>query len=207
MTFRQIDPFYVIDLSNPSQPRVAGELKIPGYSSYLHMYDENHVIGLGMENSTVKLSLFDVTNVNSPTEIATYIVQGDYSSSEALYEPKAFLFDKIRELLVMPVSITQYGLIGGGGIVPPSGGKEVGIAPLQGGYWQGAYVFRLTLSGFELQGGVTHQTNTSQQYYGDYNQNLNRALYIGNTLYTISNEKVKLNSLTDLIQIAEINLK
>ena len=206
VTFRQTDPFYVIDLSNPSQPRVAGELKIPGYSSYLHMYDENHVVGLGMENSTVKLSLFDVTNVNSPTEIARYIVQGDYTSSDALYEPKAFMFDKTKELLVIPVSITQYGLIGGGSIVPPSD-KEIGIAPLQGGYWQGAYVFKLTLSGFEIQGGITHQENTSQQYYyGDYNQNVNRALFVGNTLYTISNEKVKLNSLTNLTQIAEINL-
>jgi inhibitor of cysteine peptidase len=207
VTFRQTDPFFVVDLSNPKVPRIAGELKIPGYSSYLHIYDENHVIGLGMENSTVKLSLFDVTNVNSPTEIARYIVQGDYTSSDALYEPKAFLFDKAKELLVIPVSITQYGLIGEGSVVPPTD-KDVAIAPLQGGYWQGAYVFKLTLTGFELKGGITHQEDTNQQnYYGDYNLNVNRALYIDNTLYTVSNGKVKLNTLTDLTQIAEINLK
>ena len=209
VTFRQIDPFFVLDLSNPANPKVAGELKIPGYSSYLHPYDENHVIGLGMENNNVKLSLFDVTNVNAPIEIAKYIVQGDYTSSDALYEPKAFLFDKAKELLVIPVSITQYGVVDGG-VVPPPSGKEVGIAPMQGGYWQGAYVFKLTLaSGFELSGGVTHQeTSTSQDYYwyGDYNLNVNRALYIGNTLYTVSNAKVKLNSLINLTQIAEIKL-
>jgi inhibitor of cysteine peptidase len=207
VTFRQTDPFFVLDLSNPAEPRVAGELKIPGYSSYLHMYDENHVIGLGMENTTVKLSLFDVTNVNNPMEIARYVVQGDYTSSDALYEPKAFLFNGTKELLVIPVSITQYGVIDGGNVAPPSG-KDVGIAPLHGGYWQGAYVFKLTLSGFELQGGITHQETISQQnYYGDYSLNVNRALYIDNTLYTLSNGKVKLNSLTDLTQIAEINLK
>jgi uncharacterized secreted protein with C-terminal beta-propeller domain len=145
--------------------------------------------------------------MNSPTEIARYIVQGDYSSSEALYEPKAFLFDKAKELLVIPLSITQYGLIGGGSVVPPSG-KNVGLAPLQGGYWQGAYVFKLTLAGFELKGGITHEENTNQQnYYGDYNLNVNSALYIDNTLYTVSNGKVKLNSLIDLTQITEINLK
>src|SRR5665647_1100730 len=178
VTFRQTDPFFVIDLSNPVEPKVAGELKIPGYSSYLHMYDENHVIGLGMENYTLKLSLFDVTNVNNPTEIARYIVQGDYTSSDALYEPKAFLFDKTKELLVIPVSITQYGVIDGGNVAPPSG-KDVGVAPLQGGYWQGAYVFKLTLAGFELEGGITHQETTSlQNYYGDYSLNVNRALYI-----------------------------
>ena len=125
VTFRQTDPFFVLDLSNPADPKVAGELKIPGYSSYLHMYDENHVIGLGMENNTVKLSLFDVTNVNNPTEIAKYIVQGDYTSSDALYEPKAFLFDKAKELLVIPVSITQYGVIDGGNGASPSG-KDIG---------------------------------------------------------------------------------
>ena len=114
VTFRQIDPFFVLDMSNPTEPKVAGELKIPGYSSYLHPFDENHVIGLGMEDNAVKLSLFDVTNVNNPTEIAKYTIQGDYTHSEALYDPKAFLFNKEKQLLVIPVSITQYG------IVPPN---------------------------------------------------------------------------------------
>jgi len=209
VTFQQKDPFFVLDLSNPAAPRMAGKLEIPGYSSYLHPYDENHVIGLGMENNTLKLSLFDVANVNAPTEMAKYIVQGDYSSSDALYEPKAFLFDKAKQLLVIPVSITQYGVVGGGipPVAPNPSGKDIGIAPMQGGYWQGAYVFKLTLSGFELVGGITHQENTNQYYYGDYNQNVNRALYIGNTLYTVSNAKVKLNSLDSLALIAEVDLK
>jgi uncharacterized secreted protein with C-terminal beta-propeller domain len=77
----------------------------------------------------------------------------------------------------------------------------------QTGYWEGAYVFRLTVNGFELVGGVTHQENTGQQYYyGDYNRNVNRALYIGNTLYTVSNALVKLNSLDNLAPIAEVKL-
>ena len=211
VTFEQKDPFFVLDMSNPNAPRVAGKLEIPGYSSYLHPYDENHVIGLGMENSTVKLSLFDVTNVNAPTEIAKYIVQGDYTYSQALYDPKAFLFDKARQLLVIPVSKTTYGVVKDVVPVPPadtgSGSTSTSIAP-QGGYWDGAYVFKLTLAGFELRGGVTHQstTTTEQYWYGDYNMMVNRALYIGNTLYTISNAKLKLNSLTDLTQIAEVKL-
>jgi uncharacterized secreted protein with C-terminal beta-propeller domain len=211
VTFQQKDPFFVLDMSNPTAPRMAGKLEIPGYSSYLHPYDENHIIGLGMENSTVKLSLFDVTDVNAPREMAKYIVQGDYSSSQALYEPKAFLFDKAKELLVIPVSITRYGVVNGGGVVPPTSGKDIGTAApdiVQGGYWDGAYVFRVTAaSGFTLRGGITHQNTTTQQYwYGDYNQMVNRALYIDNTLYTVSNAKVKLNSLADLTQIAEVKL-
>jgi uncharacterized secreted protein with C-terminal beta-propeller domain len=118
-----------------------------------------------------------------------------------LQDPKAFLFDKQKELLVIPISITQYG------VIDPSG-KELGMPYMQGGFWQGAYVFRVTLTGgFTLRGGITHQENTtSQQYYGDYNQMVNRALYIDNTLYTVSNAKVKLNSLIDLTQIEEVKL-
>ncbi|MFQ5884634.1 MAG: beta-propeller domain-containing protein, partial [Thermoplasmata archaeon] len=72
VTFKKVDPFFVIDLSNPEAPKVLGELKIPGYSDYLHPYDENHIIGLGKDTHDmgdfawfqgVKLSLFDVTFV------------------------------------------------------------------------------------------------------------------------------------------------
>jgi uncharacterized secreted protein with C-terminal beta-propeller domain len=199
VTFEQKDPFFVLDMSNPTAPRVAGKLEIPGYSSYLHPFDENHVIGLGMENSTVKLSLFDVTNVNAPMEIAKYIVEGDWTYSQALDDPKAFLFDKQKELLVIPISRTNYGVV-------DSTSKD---AYMGGGFWQGAYVFKVTASGFTLRGGITHAENaTSSSYYGiDYGQQVNRALYIGNTLYTVSNSKVQLNNLDTLALIAEVNLR
>ena len=207
VTFEQKDPFFVLDMSNPTDPRVAGELEIPGYSSYLHPYDESNIIGLGIEDNAVKLSLFDVTDISYPTEIAKYTVQGDYSHSDALYDPKAFLFNRAKQLLVIPVSITQYGIVDGD-ISPPIG-DEVSIAPMTGGYWQGAYVFRLSLTGgFELRGGITHHENSSQlYYYGDYNFNVVRALFIGNTLYTVSNAKVQLNSLDNLAFIAQVNLR
>jgi uncharacterized secreted protein with C-terminal beta-propeller domain len=201
VTFRQTDPFFVIDLSNPTDPKVAGELKIPGYSSYLHPYDENHVIGLGKENNTVKLSLFDVTNVNAPTETAKYIVNGDWSDSQALQDPKAFLFDKQKELLVIPMSITKYTYVN-------RTAEELarGELTMQNNWWQGAYVFKLTLtSGFTLRGGIAHHENATS-FHSEYYEMVNRALYIGNTLYTVSNAIVKLNSLTDLAPIAEVIL-
>jgi uncharacterized secreted protein with C-terminal beta-propeller domain len=200
VTFEQKDPFFVLDMSNPEAPRVSGKLEIPGFSSYLHPYDENHVIGLGKENNTVKLSLFDVSNVNAPVEIAKYIVDGDWTDSEALYEPKAFLFDKQKELLVIPVSVTQYGVV-------DSTGRDIYIS---GGFWQGAYVFKVTASSFTWRGGITHAKDTASSlyYYGfDYNQQVNRALYIDGMLYTVSNSKVQLNSLDTLAFIAEVNLR
>lgn len=198
VTFKQIDPFFVIDLSNPTNPKVAGQLKIPGYSSYLHPFDENHVIGLGMENNNVKLSLFDVTNVNSPTEIAKYIVDADYSHSEALYEPKAFLFDKHMELLVIPVSITRYGIVDSTEKTSTSTSEP----SIDGGYWLGAYIFNVNTNGFTLRGEITH-TDTTSSYYDQ----VSRALYIDDTLFTISNTKVKLHGLSDLTQIAEVILR
>jgi inhibitor of cysteine peptidase len=204
VTFRQVDPFFVLDMSNPAEPKVAGELKIPGYSSYLHLYDENHVIGLGKEDNNVKLSLFDVSDVNNPTEIAKYTIEGDYTDSEALYEPKAFLFDKEKELLVIPISQTNYG------VVSPEGDtdSETRDSYLKAGYWQGAYVFNVTTSGFTLRGHITHQDETDPQYYGyNYNKIMHRALYIDNTLYTVSNTKVLLNNLGPLSLITEVNLQ
>ena len=116
VTFKQTDPFFIIDLSNPTSPKVAGQLKIPGYSSFLQPYDENHVIGFGMvgtvtadgETQMLKLALFDVSDINNPTQVATYTVQGNYSSSLALNDPKAILFDLQKQLLVIPVSISNY---------------------------------------------------------------------------------------------------
>jgi uncharacterized secreted protein with C-terminal beta-propeller domain len=214
VTFKQTDPFFVLDLKNPTAPIVAGELKIPGYSSYLHPYDENHIIGIGKENNTVKLSLFDVSDMSNPTEIARYAIgeNADYSDSIALYEPKAFLFDLQKQLLVIPVSITNYGYIPptreptfAENPTTPEQAKDIAgaspSAPAQmGSYWQGAYVFKLSAeNGFTLKGEVSHQSGSTENwgfYFGG--DAITRSLYIDNALYTVSNDMVQLNSLDNL---------
>jgi inhibitor of cysteine peptidase len=209
VTFKQIDPFFVISLSNPVEPKVAGELKIPGYSSYLHPYDENHVIGVGMENNTVKLSLFDVTNVNAPTETAKYKVQASWSDSPIAYDPHAFLFDAQRQLLVIPVSIYNNPIA----VTPMLGASDkVGVSTsVVPSYWQGVFVFGLnTANGFALRGNITQidssQTQNSDYYWIGSNLSINRALCIDNTLYTISNSAVQLNSLDTLALLGKIGL-
>jgi inhibitor of cysteine peptidase len=159
-----------------------------------------------------------VSDVNNPTEVAKYIIDGDYTDSSALYEPKAFLFDKAKELLVIPVSVTEYGVVDDGSNsssdtpkrTEPAVPDDEVYSSTQASYWQGAYVFKLTASGgFEYKGRVTHITNTdpSTYYLYDYNLQVERALYIGNTLYTISNTQIKLNNLTTLAEIATVNLQ
>jgi uncharacterized secreted protein with C-terminal beta-propeller domain len=222
VTFKQTDPFFVLDLKDPTAPTVAGELKIPGYSSYLHPYDENHVIGIGKENNTVKLSLFDVSDMSNPIEIAKYVIgeNADYADSAALYEPKAFLFDLQKQLLVIPASVTTYGYyvpiaepsVTANSPAAESGKDDAGTTSsptiTESSYWQGAIVLNLSASnGFTLKGELSHQSNTTQGYgyyfyYGG--EEITRSLYIDNTLYTISNGMLQLNSLDNLNLIGQV---
>ncbi len=210
VTFKKVDPLFVIDVSQPANPKVLGQLKIPGYSDYLHPYDEQHLIGVGKETveadqgdfafyQGLKLSLFDVSNVNNPVQLAKYVIGDRGTDSLALSEPKAFLFDKEKGLLVIPVNLAVID-------VPENQrsswtyGKQVS---------QGAYVFDINLDGgFTLKGTITHinQTTSTQSYWQTQQYWVTRSLYIDNTLITVSNAKLKLNSLTNLAEIATVNL-
>lgn len=98
VTFRQVDPFFVISLANHKRPKILGELKVPGFSRYLHPYDEETIIGFGRQADSngrqegLKVSLFDVSDVNQPKELAKMEVEEKYANSKAEWEHKAFLF-------------------------------------------------------------------------------------------------------------------
>jgi len=100
VTFRQIDPFYVLDLSDPDNPVMKGELKIPGYSSYLHPITKDKILGIGKEGSQVKISLFDVTSPENPSEIAKYTLNEYWS--DVLNTHHAFLLDTKHEIFFLP---------------------------------------------------------------------------------------------------------
>lgn len=100
VTFRRIDPFHVVDLSNPENPQAVGELKLPGYSSYLHPVDENHVLGIGEEDGTVKTVLFDVSDPSNPTIDDSEILDNGYSAVAQTHH--AFLMDRKHGVFVLP---------------------------------------------------------------------------------------------------------
>jgi len=106
VTFRQIDPFYVLDLSNPAKAELKGELKIPGFSSYLHPIDANTILGIGQENNNVKISLFDVSDPSNPTEKSKYNLK-DYWS-EVSNNHHAFLLDSKHQIFFLPGSQGGY---------------------------------------------------------------------------------------------------
>ncbi len=100
VTFRQIDPFYVLDLSNPTAPKRVGELKIPGYSAYLEPLSENMILGVGRDGSNVKLSIFDVSNPANPVEKAHYSLAESWTEVEGNH--RAFLKDAKHEVFFIP---------------------------------------------------------------------------------------------------------
>jgi inhibitor of cysteine peptidase len=212
VTFKKVDPLFVIDLSDPYNPRELGYLKVTGYSDYLHPYDENHIIGIGKETTDagefawyqgVKISLFDVSDVNNPVEIDKEIIGHRGTDSPVLWDHKAFLFDRSRNLLVMPilearVDVSEYPE----GVPSWAYGEPV---------WQGAYVFNVSLDqGIQIKGGITHiegSTDLEEDYYYYYSPfSVERSLYIGDILYTISDAKIKMNNLDNLNYINEVQL-
>ncbi len=106
VTFKQIDPFFVLDLSNPENPEVKGELKIPGYSSYLHPVTPDKILGVGKEGSNVKLSMFDVSDAENPKEVAKYLLNEYWS--DILNTHHAFLLDSKHEIFFLPGSRGGY---------------------------------------------------------------------------------------------------
>jgi uncharacterized secreted protein with C-terminal beta-propeller domain len=216
VTFKKVDPFFTLDLSDPYNPKILGILKIPGYSDYLHPYDENHIIGIGKDTvesesgdfawyQGLKIALFDVSDFDNPKELAKVIIGDRGTNSPVLYDHKALLFDRERELLVLPISLYE--------ISDEIKEKNNGDPGWTYGEFtfQGAFVYRLSIeNGFELRGQITHRNEEvkPQNYWygGSSNSDIVRSLYIDNVLYTISNNMVKLNNLENLSEINSLEL-
>ena len=231
VTFKNMDPLFVIDLSDETKPKVLGELKIPGYSTYLHPYDENHLIGIGMETEEVvnrnssgkvvstttkiigmKMALFDVTDVNNPTQISQTVIGDRRTTSAILTNPKALLFSKKKQLIAIPVNNYNEDFE-----VSSSSDSYTSMIDSYKKYnknyvAEGYFVYNINLEeGFKLKGIITHEKslknkyNTSNYYYN--NSKLLRGLYIDNNLYTVSESAIKVNNLDTLELIKEIKIK
>ena len=205
VTYRRTDPLFVIGLQDPSRPTVLGQLNVTGVSDYLQPYDETHLIGIGQSGTDVawenavrftglKISLFNVTDPNQPSETSRYLIGGPGSSSPAINDHKAVVFDRTLNLLVIPVEITAQ---------LQNTAYWYGYQPI----WQGAYVFNITPdNGIVFKGGITQLQNGQLPTWQDNNLFITRTLYIGNVLYTISNNMVQMNNLSDLSELGSVSL-
>ncbi|MEI3393006.1 MAG: beta-propeller domain-containing protein [Clostridia bacterium] len=224
VTYKTIDPLFVMDLSNEAKPKVLGKLKIPGYSTYLHPYDENHIIGIGMETKEIinrnsngkvisttakvvgmKMALFDVSNVNSPVQISSVVIGDSRTTSAILTNPKALLFSKEKSLIAIPVNNYSQDFE-----VTSSNNYETMInnytkysKPYNA---EGYLVYNINVQdGFKLKGVITHEKTNATYYYS--NSKLLRGLYIDNNLYTVSETMIKVNELDSLKAVGELKLK
>lgn len=221
VTFKTTDPLFVLDLKTPTVPHILGQLKIPGYSDYLHPYDENHLIGFGKEAVEVankaagnadtvayyqgmKLVLFDVTDVANPKELFKETIGDRGTDSELLHNPKALLFSKEKNMLAFPVSVAE--IPNKASLSGPEAASAYGEF-----VFQGAYVYRLDLErGFQLRGKLTHLTaddlqKAGRSWYGS-DRNIQRLLYIGDTLYSASPSQLKANDLASLAETGSLTL-
>ena len=166
VTFKQTDPLFVIDLSDPTNPIIKGELKIPGYSSYLHPYDDTHIIGIGYNtkenssggivNTNMKISMFDISDLENPREMYTMNIGEEYVYSELEYNHKALFINKDKNLIGFPLTYN---------------GKNSFI------------LIKINLeNGFEKYNEITKELN--------YKTNINRGIYINSVFYTLAENEI-----------------
>lgn len=224
VTYKTIDPLFIIDVSNPYDPQILGELKIPGYSTYLHPYDENHIIGIGNDTKTIvsrnsqgkvtserttvtgmKMALFDVTDVNNPKEMFSTKIGDSRTYSSVLENHKALLFSKGKSLLAIPINNYNSDInvtLSSDNISDSNISNKISSKRTKNGY----LVYNISLeNGFETKGTITHDTTNSYSYYTK-GQDV-RGVYINDILYTISNKYIKANKLDDLQEIVTLKLQ
>lgn len=187
VTFKQTDPLFVIDLSESAEPQILGELKIPGYSTYLHPYDETHLIGFGYDTKEdgtrvttngLKMAMFDISDFNNPQELFKIAI-GDskYTYSELLYDHKALLFSKEKNIIAFPLYSSL--------------GRKTNSR---------AVIYNIDLEkGFSLKGEIANVIDK-------YDENVKRIVFANNTYYTLSNSLVKVANMDTLEVIKEFTI-
>ena len=224
VTYLNTDPLFCIDLSDPKNPEILGELQISGYSTYLHPYDETHLIGIGYESEVktnrnsegkvtsqyavitgMKMALFDVSNINNPIKISDTQIGDKYTRSAILTNHKALLFSKEKGIIAIPVNTYEKELE-----ISSTNGD---LSSLESSYTtnskeyrtEGYLVYGINLEdGFVPKGFIDHSETDPKSYSGT---NLIRGVYIKDYLFTVSQGMVKVNKLDTLEQVASVLIK
>lgn len=199
VTFKEMDPLFAFDLSDPSNPKVLGELKIPGYSTYLHPIDETHLLGLGFNTEVqnnefsseptatqvgLKLALFDVSDLTNPIEQDKEILGDSGTYSQAIHNHKAFFIYKEKNLYGFPIDYMRE--------------NNYNVIPNFT-----AAMFKVTAeNGIELLGHLNSENSSS-----DWDNMAQRIIYVGTSLYLIRNRVIESYNLEDLSYINNVKLK
>jgi hypothetical protein len=187
VTFRQVDPLYTLDLSVPSRPIVLGELKIRGYSAYLHPVGDGLVLGIGQDATDegrvlgVQASLFDVSDLRRPRRLDAFSL--GQSGSAAEHDHHAFLWWPRTRLAVVPVSTYD-------------------DRP-----FAGAIGLRVGRAAISEAGRVSHPAPVAPRGDGASHSPILRSLVVGDALYTVSDAGVKASSLASFVDLGFVRLR
>ena len=229
VTFRNVDPLWTIDLSDPTDPQIIGELEVPGVSTYIHPLGDDHLLtigmaggedGLGLDWGNTQISMFDVSDFANPNLAATQQLSpvdegGDdgwgwnWAYSEASYEHKAFTYWAPAELLAVPLSTYRYSY------------ETVVIDGRTYSYYGYEYVSQLVLLDVDVEnetlsihGTIDHSDfyngdSGVREYYYNGNPNIRRSIFMGDFVYAFSSEGVTVTNystmaLTDSVQLPEM---
>ncbi len=203
VTFRTMDPLFVFDLSDPTAPKVTGELKMPGFSNYLHPVGEDLILGIGMETRELferdasgketpvgfrqgglKISLFDVSDMGKPREVENLVIGETGSYSEALYNHKAVMVDSASQQIVFDAFLV----------------KDKNWTDTN----QGALVLSYKGKALEQKGFLKYE---QPEVYGKYIPYGRRTAYIGNTLYYIQDGIINAFDYTSLVKTGSLVLR
>jgi hypothetical protein len=194
VTFRQTDPLYTVDLSDPSRPQVLGAVALTGYSAYLHPASASRLIGIGQQADAMghvggtQVSLFDVSDLSAPQRLSTYAINGGHSQAE--FDPHAFLYWPALRLVVVPLQ--AYGDVSSG--APPNVSGAPIVPP--GAAESGVLLLRME------DASITEVGFLSQPSNNGYPPSIERSLVIGQTLWTVSYAGLMATDLTTLARVA-----
>jgi hypothetical protein len=190
VTFRQVDPLYTLDLSDPRSPKAVGELKIAGYSAYLHPVGEGLLLGVGQDATEAgirkgpQVSLFDVSSPAAPKRLHQRVLGDQGASTEAEWDHHAFLWWAPERLAVLP--LRQHALESTTGPVPAPVARAAAAPP-----FAGAVGLRVERSGISEAGRASHGTDADAAV-------VRRSLVAGGRLVTLSDRGIAAHRLSDL---------
>ncbi|MBM4355420.1 MAG: hypothetical protein FJ109_16810 [Deltaproteobacteria bacterium] len=213
VTFKKTDPLFVIDLSDPTKPTVKGELKIPGFSTYMHFLDKTHLLTIGYDADDqgdfawfqgIQLQVIDVTDITNPTLLHKEVIGTRGSSSDAATDHMAFNFFKPKEALAIPMVVCEGG----------EGGDHGDIMT-----FNGLMVYNVTVAdGFKYKGGIPHaMPEPDGEYYYDNacwgwwtesNSTVKRSVFMDDWVYSVAMDEIKISALNKLdAPVASVSLE
>ena len=204
VTFKKTDPLFVLDLSVPHAPKIAGELKIPGFSTYMHRIDDDHLLSIGYDADEqgnfawfqgIMLQIFDVSDMTDPILTHKEVIGTRGSTSEAATNHLAFNYFSNQELLALPITICESS-------EPETGGSYGDLMT-----FSGLLVYKVNVDkGFDYRGGVSHSAPESQHTYWNAcsnwwtqsNSSVKRSIFMDDYVFSITEDTIKVNQISAL---------